>query len=110
MKTKTDYKFEVDDFPGSGQMIIRRSSEELEPEFSHSDKTISFALSVAYKIGYCSKTRQACLISIADGLVLLYDDKEALCKKLNEDEVGFRPMTTFEIITCMEYQGNRFKK
>jgi hypothetical protein len=24
--------------------------------------------------------------------------------------VGFRPMTTFEIITCMEYQGNRFKK
>lgn len=99
---KIKHIFEPSDFEGCGQMIIRNS-------YQHGDN-IDFGVTVAYKIGYipCEKRNKRCKISLADGLIKVYESIEDLCKALNEDSEGFRPMTQSEIESILSRQGNRF--
>jgi len=101
--------FEPGDFDGSGQMIIRNS-------YTHGSSDFVFASTVAYKIGYCvfqinKKLGPVVLmISLADGGTCVYDTEDDLCKMLNGDSYGYRPMTEKEISDILGYQGNRFER
>lgn len=101
--------FEPGDFDGSGQMIIRNS-------FPVGNDDLLFASTVAYKIGYSvfklnKKLMPVVLmISLADGGTCVYDTRDDLCKRLNEDSYGYRPMTKEEISAILGNQGNRFSR
>jgi hypothetical protein len=96
------YKFFPDDFEGSGQMIIRNS-------FPIGSTDFLFGISVAYKIGYVDfSSKSTVMISLADGMVSKPKTLEELCNELNNDELGYRPMTEAEIENILGEQGNRF--
>ena len=102
---KVKYIFEPNDFEGSGQYVIRQSS-------TVKCKDISFASSVAYKVGYIHKHRDepkcTLLISLTDGMAVAYADNQTLCNHLNNDPEGYRPMTDEEVSTIIDYIGCRF--
>ncbi len=100
---KQRYIFELDDFKGCGQLVIRESSP-----LGSTD--ISFALSVSYKVGYigAGSTRKYMLIALSDGLCMSFDTMEALIDHLNNDVHGYRPLNTVELDHIMQYNGNRF--
>jgi hypothetical protein len=102
---KKIFKFEVKDFEGCGQMVIRNS-------FPENSKDYSFGATVSYKIGWMSSARSVgniiMLVSLADGMCLRFDSEQALCDHLNNDSEGYRPMSKVEIARIMETQGNRF--
>ena len=106
---KTRIVFSPEDFDGSGQMIIRESST---PDSSD----LLFAISVAYKVGHTTirdgkKILNVVLfVALSDGMAAVFDNKKALCRYLNNDECGFRPMTCSEIAKVLSHQGNRFPK
>jgi hypothetical protein len=103
MKTKTI--FEPSDFEGGGQMIIRNSSPV-------GSKNISFAASVAYKIGWLaferSKKGRLVMISLTDGMISKPRSEKEMCEYLNYDECGFRPLTKEETADIILEVGNRF--
>lgn len=70
----------------------------------------SFLTSVAYKVGYCyvNKFQKSMLISLSDGMAIIYDNDDKLIEHLNNDVFGYRPMTTEEMNNINNYQGNRF--
>ena len=86
------------DFTSAGQMIVRKSR--------------SISITQVYKIGYmfvdANSPYKTLSIAMSDGMCVAYDNVEALCKALNEDEIGYRPMTSEEIADVMKEQGNRF--
>ena len=94
---KQKYVFEPEDFEGSGQMLIRDDFKGRDPVFG---------VTVAYKVGYMSGT--PAWISLADGAARLYSDYSELCEMLNNNPIGFRPMTKDEIVSILGGQGNRF--
>jgi hypothetical protein len=95
--------FETTDFKGSGQMLLRNSSP---PESTDH----VFAVTVAYKVGYVfvEGRQKVLLISLADGMAIVFDTTEKLCLHLNNDTVGYRPMSCSEIQSVLGEQGNRF--
>ncbi len=87
-------------------MIIRRSSPR---PISKEDIQRGGMVTICYKVGYDPSGRNTVvLIALSDGLILHFKSHEALCKDLNEDDVGFRPMTKREITSILGHQGNRF--
>lgn len=100
---RTRIEFEPSDFEGCGQTLIRQSVTKETTD-------LSYAVSVAYKVGYISncETKCALLISLADGMALQFDGLQELCDYLNRDHVGFRPMTGDEIARVLGAQGSRF--
>jgi len=105
MKKVTRYEFEPQDFDGSGQMIIRDSAE---PGCANH----TFMATVSYKIGYQHHVgpNTVFMVSMADGMCRAFPSTESMCESLNEDPVGYRPMTSQEIAQVMGDQGNRFPK
>lgn len=101
---KTRIIFDPKDFPGSGQMIVRESSPKGSPD-------IGFLTSVSYKVGYIqsAEKKQKALIALSDGMIFSFDTIEDLCLNLNNDAFGYRPLTTDEIKSIAEWQGNRFQ-
>lgn len=99
---------EPDDLSGGGQMIIRNSFSAN----ASASADWGFASSVAYKIGWISHMpkNKACKISLSDGMVVVYESDQELIESLNEDPVGYRPMTQKEISHVMKYVGNRFNE
>jgi hypothetical protein len=101
---KIKYIFEPEDFNGAGQCVIRQSSPK--------GGDISFASSVAYKVGYIFKHRDqpkcTLLISLTDGMSMAFANDQALCDHLNNDPEGYRVMTDKEITAVCDYVGNRF--
>ena len=101
--------FDPGDFKGSGQMVIRNS-------FPVGCDDFVFGTTVAYKIGYGvfklnkKLSPVVLMISLADGGTCAYDTKEELCKRLNDDAYGYRPMTKEEISAILGRQGNRFPR
>jgi hypothetical protein len=90
--------FEPKDFYAMGQTITRKS-EKL---------SITLVYKIGYKYGDVDKPAQAVLIAMSDGLCEVFDNTETLCDRLNKDELGFRPITTEELVHLMKEQGNRF--
>lgn len=105
IQIQTRHHFEKDDFYGSGQMIVRNSAK------LGTENTL-FMLSVSYKIGWILQREgyKPARISLSDGMVVEFTDITALCDALNSDDLGFRPMTTEEIVSVMSLEGNRFSK
>jgi len=105
---KTRITFEPSDFYSSGQMIVRESA-------SKECVDTGFLTSVSYKIGWgfhkdpTVKGQAAYMIALSDGYVSSYDSIDALCKMINDDPCGYRPMTLAEMIAVMTYNGNRFQ-
>lgn len=94
--------FEEKDFTGCGQMIIRNS-------FKPHSNDYAFGITVAYKVGWLVANKDILLISLADGMVKAFESVNALCKYLNEDEFGYRPMTKEEIHSILVSHGSRFR-
>ncbi len=103
---KIKYVFDPGDFDGCGQMVVRNS-------FPVGCKDYSFGATVSYKVGYrfgeAGKGNDIYLISMADGMCIKHESKQALCDHLNNDISGFRPMTDDEITNIMLSQHNRFQ-
>lgn len=101
MKTRTT--FEPKDFDARGQYVVRQNAHVTN---------ISYLTSVAYKVGYGYSQgvnkKVDYLISLADGLSIQFDSIEKLCDHLNQDKIGFRPLTRDELIAIADWQGNRF--
>ncbi len=94
--------FEPKDFEGCGQVIVRDN-------FGQDD--FGQALTMAYKIGYVTsedRNSRIAMISLADGAIIKCGSIEKLCERLNEDEFGYRPVTTEELCNMVMFQGNRF--
>lgn len=90
--------FEPKDFLTCGQYIIQNNSK-VRPNS-------------VYKIGYYVHATEGnifLLISMSDGMANLFSSAEALCKRLNESEPGFRPASTDELRKITDIQGNRFE-
>lgn len=89
---KIKYIFEPKDFKGMGQILVR--NYDFKGDYS-------LMASVAYKIGYKNNKgdypRDIVKFSLTDGMSLTYDSLEKLCYKLNNDEVGYRPITLDEL-------------
>ena len=85
-----------------GQTIIRKSERP----------SITLVYKIGYKIGYkygdADKPAQALLIAMSDGLCEVFENIETLCERLNNDDLGYRPITTEELVHLMKEQGNRF--
>ena len=95
---KIRHEFEPGDFEGGGQMIVRNSN----------DLSVDFMSSIAWKIGFENKSGNRCMVSLADGLVLLFAGEQELIDKLNNDKSGYRPMTEDECVAVSGHVGNRF--
>ena len=91
--------FEPEDFKGSGQYLLRSGAEPLKnPEYSST---------VLWKIGFLSD-RTICFVSATDGFAHKYAaTAEELCRKLNDDERGYRKPTDRELIYLLTYIGSR---
>lgn len=95
--------FEEKDFDGAGQMIIRNS-------FKPGSTDYAFGITVAYKMGWLiGNPTHVLLISLADGTCKPFKSINDLCKYLNEDEFGFRPMSKEEIHSILVTHGSRFR-
>jgi hypothetical protein len=104
---KIRHIFEPKDFDGRGQTVVRASYQKDSVNFG-------YLTSVAYKIGYSDDVRlgekqKACLISLSDGMVVIYDSIEDVCDRLNNDPHGYRPLENNEACAIVEFQGNRFR-
>jgi len=103
---KTKVIFSPEDFKGAGQLIIRDS-------FPVGCTDYSFGITVAYKIGFIIHPKKKggikyLIISLSDGMALEYASLEDLCKKLNSDSYGYRPMTRHEIDKIIVSRGSGF--
>lgn len=101
---KSQYIFEPSDFEGAGQIVIRQSA-------SPKCTDIGFMASVTYKIGWMTgdKRNHYCMVSMQDGMVIDYQNKEKLCDHLNNDSEGYRPISEKELLAVIQYCGNRFR-
>lgn len=96
--------FELSDFEGGGQMVVRQTA-------SRDCQDVSFLASVSYKVGWASAgagKNLAILVSLTDGMCCRFASLDLLVKHLNKDAAGYRPMTKTEITQVMSYVGNRF--
>lgn len=89
---------------GGGQYVIRDSFKRGR------SKDFRFASSVAYKLCYWNEPDKTSLFlaSLTDGMLIQFVDLEAVCRYLNEDEEGFRPLEPDELVEVVRATGNRF--
>lgn len=93
---RTKYEWEPSDIRG-GVFFIRQSSS---PESGDT----SFALSVAYMIGY-EQDRGYCFISLADGCAHGFNrTKSGFSSALNKDKYGYRPIRPATLNKLMQYK------
>lgn len=104
MKTRTI--FEPSDFEGCGQLVVRNSSLA-------DSMDLSYKASVSYKIGWIFEPNGEThyfLISLTDGMLIKCGPSlENLCTYLNNDSIGYRPLSKQELMDVTQYLGNRFK-
>ena len=101
MKSEITRKaFKPEDFEGSGQYLLRAST----------DTSVTYLSTVLWKVGYSPASSRVHLIAMTDGLVLgSYKSKVALCRYLNDSEQGYRFATDRELSLLIAYIGTRRK-
>lgn len=96
--------FSPSDFKSCGQYVVKDT-------FKRGDTNFQLASSVAYKVGWQSHAVDKTvffLVAVTDGMCIGFDDLDALCRYLNKDTVGFRPLEDDELVEVMKATGNRF--
>lgn len=97
---KVKLTWELEDLK-MGMYIIRES-------FKKNGDNWSFAMSVAYQIGWKgqSKNQRYYLVAMSDGMIWQEcATKKAVLEMLNSDTEGYRPLTTKEHIAIIVHKG-----
>lgn len=87
-----------------GMFIIKNSSPK-------KTKDLPFAKTVAFKIGFShyGDLKYGLCNFLTDGFYVgVAKDKKELCEHLNNDDVGYRPMTKEEVIQIINYSNQGF--
>ena len=103
---KVKFYFEESDFKGSGQIITREKQNCDISRFEGGSTT-------TYKVGYVYLSEKKsesypCLISFADGMITYFDTMGDLLNYINEDPIGYRPVSKEELVAIVSTEGNRF--
>jgi len=87
-----------------GMFIIRNSSLKKSND-------LSFARTVTFKIGFSHESEKKYGICnfLTDGFYVgIAKDKKDLCEWLNNDEIGYRPLTKDEVIEMIKSTNQGF--
>lgn len=97
MNTTPDRQaFDSNDFKGSGQYILRVST----------DTSVQYMSTVLWKV--CFSLLRYYLVSMTDGMISRsFESKDALCQHLNNDKHGYRFATERELSMLVAYIGTR---